>query len=119
MPLGEAQMGLHALVREEDPGQRLVERVHVVVQLEGRESAPGLVRLEHLVVKAVGLGALQRSVENGAPAPADVQPTGDLDQFARRSFGLDLRPEVPRRAEHGHVVGMLEVGEADDPRQPA
>ena len=33
-------------------------------------------------------------------------------------FGLELAPQLVRAAEERHVVGVLEVREPDDPRQP-
>ena len=33
-------------------------------------------------------------------------------------LGLELAPQLVRAAEERHVVGVLEVREADDPRQP-
>ena len=46
-------------------------------------------------------------------------PPVTLHQLTSPRFGLDPGPQLPRRPEHGHVVGVLEVGEADDARQAA
>ena len=60
----------------------------------------------------VVLGArAEDAVENLVAAFDDPR---DVEQLLA-GLGLELAPELVRAAEERHVVGVLEVGEADDP----
>ncbi len=48
---------------------------------------------------------------------ATLDDAGDVQELLVR-LGLELAPELVGAPEQRHVVGMLEVREADDPRQP-
>ena len=98
----EAQVRGDAALREEQAGERLVQRLHVVVDLKRRKTRARLVRVEQLVVQPVSFGTQQRAVEHVAAAPADVQPTRDLEQVVVRLL-FDLRPQFPGRLEQRHV----------------
>ena len=48
---------------------------------------------------------------------AALDDAGDVQELLAR-LGLELAPELVRAPQQRHVVGMLEVREADDPREP-
>src|SRR5437870_13718949 len=49
---------------------------------------------------------------------ADVEAAG-LGEKGPAAHALEVAPERPRAAEERHVIGMLVIGEADDPREAA
>ena len=54
------------------------------------------------------------AVEDRAAALEDPRDPEEL----LTGLGLELPPQLVGAAQEGHVVGMLEVREADDPGQP-
>ena len=49
---------------------------------------------------------------------ARIEATG-LGEELVAALALEIAPERPRATEKGHVVRMLVIGEADDPREAA
>ena len=62
--------------------------------------------------------ALERTRDQLAVRIAGVEPAG-LGEKRLAALALEVAPQSPRTAEERDVVGMLVIGEADDPREPA
>ena len=59
----------------------------------------------------------QRSFEHETAGEAHVEPAGDMQQRLVESV-LQVTPQGERPAEQRHVGRILEIGEADDAREP-
>ena len=91
----------------------LVRDLHVRRQRVGGEPARDLGSREHLVLELVLRARTQDTFED--PLAALDDPGYVQELFA--GLGLELAPELVRPAQKRHVVGMLEVRQADDPRE--
>ena len=63
----------------------------------------------------VVLGARAENAVEDALAALD--DSGDVQELLA-GLGLELAPQLVRTAKERHVVGVLEVRESDDPREP-
>jgi hypothetical protein len=107
-------VGDDAALRHDEPAVRLVDDVHLRRQLERREASRDLGSIQHLVLDVVRLARAQDALEDLGAALDDP---GRVQQLLA-GVVLELVPELVRAAQQRDVVGMLEVGEPDDPRQP-
>ena len=87
---------------------------HLGREAIGREATRHLGAAQHLVLEVVLGARAENAVED---AVAALDDSGDAQELLA-GFGLELAPQLVRAAKERHVVGVLEVREADDPRQP-
>jgi hypothetical protein len=70
------------------------------------------------VLEVVSARALQRAGDELAVRIAGVEPAG-LGEELLAALAFELAPQRPRAAEERDVVGVLVIGEANDPRESA
>ena len=80
----------------------------------GREPPRDLGAAQHLVREVVLGARAENAVEDAVAAFDD---SGNAQELLA-GFGFQLAPQLVRAAKERDVVGVLEVREADDPRQP-
>jgi len=103
-----------APLRDDEAALGLVGDAHLGRQTVGGEPLGDLGACEHLVLEVVLGARAEDAVEDSVSALDDPGHVQEL--FA--GLRLELAPELVRASQERHVVGMLEVREADDPRQP-
>ena len=103
-----------AAFRDDESSVRLVDDLHLGREPECRETARDLRAVEHLVLEVVLGARAEHAVEDPLAALDD---SGDVEELLA-GLGLELAPQLVRTAKERHVVGVLEVREADDPREP-
>ena len=84
------------------------------MNFECRKARSDVGTRQDLVLDAVGSARAKNAVEDLGAALDDP---GRVQQ-PLAGVALELVPELVRAAQQWDVVGMLEVGEPDDPREP-
>ena len=92
----------------------LVRDLHLGRECVGGKAPRHLGAAQHLVLEVVLGARAENAVED---AVAALDDSGDAQELLA-GFGLELAPQLVRAAKERHVVGVLEVREPDDPRQP-
>jgi hypothetical protein len=111
-------MGFDRTLRSEPAGLSIEEADPVAVYVEDRIAPLELRVVQDLVREIVHPRTRERAGHEVALWRPHVQAAG-LREKRLSALALELPPEVPRALEEGHVAGVLVIGEADDPRQPA
>jgi hypothetical protein len=96
----------------EEPAVRLVEHREICRESIGREAPRDLSPVELLVRDVVLVARSERAVVD---ALARFENPRDGEELLP-GLVLELAPQLVRAAHERHVVRMLEVREADDPR---
>ena len=110
---GEFAMGGDGEFRTEKAGVGVEDADVIFGELELGE-ALGQLSVGKLFVGELMLGhCLEGTGDDFAFGFAHVKPAGDVHEFLL-GFGFELVPEEVGLAEEGNVVGVFEVGEADD-----
>jgi hypothetical protein len=107
-------VGDDAALGHDESAVRLVDDLHLRRQVERGEASRDVDPVQHLVLDVMRLTRAQDALEDLGAALDDP---GRVQQLLA-GVVLELVPELVRAAQQRDVVGMLEVGEPDDPREP-
>ena len=91
----------------------LVRDLHLRGKPIGGKATRHLRAAQHLVLEVVLRARAEDAVEN---ALATLDDPGDVQELLA-GLGFELAPQLVRATKERHVVGVLEVGESDDPRE--
>src|SRR3989442_884864 len=116
--LRETQVCVYAPLGREPSGLTLVDASPALEPGEQRVPLAERTGVEHFVIEPMTARALERAGDELTVGRPGVQATG-LGQKMLAAHTLQLAPELPRAAEQRHVVGVLVIGEPDDPRKAA
>src|SRR5207302_10120022 len=116
--LGETEVCLNGTLRGEPSGLPLEHALPAVRPLEEWIAPAERRRVEHFVFEVVPARALECARDQLPIRRAGVEPAC-LGEQLLAAGALELAPQGPRTAEKRDVIGMLVVGEPDDPREAA
>src|SRR6476659_1102652 len=102
-----------AALRDDEATVGLMYDIHRRRQAICGKALRDLGSVQHLVADVVLRARAKDAVEDAVAAFDDPRHMEEL--FIR--LGFELAPQLVGSLEQRHVVGMLEVGEPDDPRQ--
>src|SRR5690606_37033678 len=113
MPERQPDMGEDGALAGDEPALRLVDGGIAVRQLPAGKALGELPRRQFLMVEPVLDARGERARRHAAAARPGVDGTRDEEQLLAVRL-LRLAPQAIGVAQQRHVVGMLEIGEADD-----
>ena len=114
---GDLRVRPHAVLDEQIAPLRLMNDLPAAGDAESRPAGFGLRGRERLDVQAVGTGRQERPRHDGAAGRARHHQTR-LDEQLATGCRLQLPPRLVGPQQERHVVGMLVIGLADEPRLP-
>ena len=107
-------MGQHTRLHPQVACLTLEDRGHRLWDAEAAEAVLNLTRSQLLDLEPMRFGTGEDARHHYSIARADLQQADFVVELLTTARG-ELGPQGVSASQHGHVVGMFEVGQADDP----